>query len=411
MLGRRRRSLLLAPGGLALAGAAPPVPASAAPAAPPPPAPSVTLPMRFERGGTFVVDFELDGRPHSGVVDTGSPFLTVSGRCGELPRDWGCIPSSVDSQARRARRRFAPTYEVYGLQEDGLTDWLSGDVVLRGRGGEAEELVRMPGLTYGASEGFRNREGSYGGNSAAPMFGLVRDVAEGIRPSFMSQAGFPGFAVDFERGALTLGRLPDRGAEAGRRTLELVDLRPWGAPAREYACRVERLVVSEAPARPAGGGAGWGSRRRRLTTATATRPGKVNGYDVDVGRPIYAIFDTGTTGMLVSRRLWDTSLLQLGVASAVMELPTVSGDLLVVGASTRSCRRDCLLVATPIDVAWQPPAEEVGPEGPPEFEVIFVGLAFLTSRGYLDVDLDRGLLGLGEYRVARADRERAPPHV
>ena len=90
-------------------------------------------------------------------------------------------------------------------------------------------------------------------------------------------------------------------------------------------------------------------------------------------------------------------------------------------------------LCTPIDVAWQPPAEEVGPEGPPEFEVIFVGLAFLTSRGCellpaphpqqrregaeadtptdLDVDLDRGLLGLGEYRVARADRERAPPDV
>ena len=261
MLGRRR-GLLLAPGGLALAGAPPPIPASAAPAAPPlPPAPSVTLPMRFERGGTFVVDFELDGRPHSGVVDTGSPFLTVSGRCGEVAREWGCIPSSVDSQARRARRQYPPTYEVYGLQEDSLTDWLSGDVVLRGWGGEAEELVRMPGLTYGASEGFRNREGSYGGNSAAPMFGLVRDVAEGIRPSFMSQAGFPGFAVDFERRALTLGRLPDRGAEAGQRTLELVDLRPWGAPAREYACRVERLVVS---------GTARGRRRRMGLPAAAT---------------------------------------------------------------------------------------------------------------------------------------------
>ena len=169
--------------------------------------------------------------------------------------------ASVDSQARRARRQYPPTYEVYGLQEDSLTDWLSGDVVLRGWGGEAEELVRMPGLTYGASEGFRNREGSYGGNSAAPMFGLVRDVAEGIRPSFMSQAGFPGFAVDFERRALTLGRLPDRGAEAGQRTLELVDLRPWGAPAREYACRVERLVVS---------GTARGRRRRMGLPAAAT---------------------------------------------------------------------------------------------------------------------------------------------
>lgn len=105
----------------------------------------------------------------------------------------------------------------------------------------------------------------------------------------------------------------NRGGREGASLLPLVDLRPIGAPAFEYACEVDRLVV--------------------------------NGYDVDVGKPIYAIFDTGTTGMLVSRRLWEKSLLSLGVAQCAMEVPTVDGQRLVVAASTRSCRKDCLLVA------------------------------------------------------------------
>ena len=46
---------------------------------------------------------------------------------------------------------------------------------------------------------------------------------------------------------------------------------------------------------------------------------------------------------------------------------------------------------------WQPPASEIGPEGPPDFEVIFVGLAFLTSRGHITVDLDRETIELGQY--------------
>ena len=91
-----------------------------------------------------------------------------------------------------------------------------------------------------------------------------------------------------------------------------------------------------------------------------------------------------------------------------MELPTVGGENVVLAASTRSCRNDCLLVSTPIDVEWRPPESEIGPGGPPQFDVIFVGLAFLRSRGYMSVDLNSLTMTIGPYRdLSRAARNEA----
>jgi len=250
---------------------------------------------------------------YSGILDTASPFLTVSGLCGELDPDWGCLDTRFDDAIRRERRAFEPTYEVYGLQDDGVTDWQRGEVVLPGEGGSA---VRLSDVVYGASEGVASTRG---GTAPAPMFGLVRDVAEGIRPSFLSQTDFSSFTVDFANSLLRLSGGEAPGA-AGAATIPLVDLRPLGAPAFEYACRIRSLVV--------------------------------NGYDVTgwMDRPTYCVFDTGTTGMLVSRRLWEKTLFRTGVQQCALELPTADGRGTIVEASTRSCRKDCLLVGTPIDV-------------------------------------------------------------
>jgi hypothetical protein len=299
-----RRQILLALGSI-------PIPTQQSARTQPTEGRSITLPMRFQ-GGSYVVDWQLDEAQFTGVVDTGSPFMTVSGSCGEIDELWGCLGAS--DSARKEKRVFPPTYEIFGLQEDGLTDWLSGEVVLNGVEGDH---LHIPSMTYGASAGYREREGSAPGASA-PMFGLVRDVAEGIRPSFLSQIpDVSAFTIDFESSMLTLmlrgssNQTPNE--REGASVLPLVDLRPFGAPAYEYACKVERLVV--------------------------------NGYDVNVGKPIYCVFDSGTTGMLVSRQLWEKSLLSLGVAQCAMEIQTVDDQRLVVAASTRSCRRDCLLVA------------------------------------------------------------------
>jgi len=124
------------------------------------------------------------------------------------------------------------------VQEDGLTDWLSSEVVLRGEG---DASYRVSDVVFGASEGV----GAKGGTAPAPMFGLVREVAEGIRPSFLSQTDFDGFTVDFDGSRLRLGapNPPDAQQREGT-TIPLVDLRPLGAPAFEYASRVDRLVVN-----------------------------------------------------------------------------------------------------------------------------------------------------------------------
>ncbi len=161
---------------------------------------SLTMPLRFDRRGrSYVVDFAIEEKGYSGILDTASPFLTVSGNCGELDPAWGCL--DLDSEARRDARVFSPTFETYGLQDDGVTDWQrSRELVLPGVGGSE---ARLSGVVYGASEGVASTRG---GSAPAPMFGLVRDVAEGIRPSLLSQTDFGSFEVDFANSLLRLSR-------------------------------------------------------------------------------------------------------------------------------------------------------------------------------------------------------------
>lgn len=79
---------------------------------------AIRLPMTLD-GGTYVVQYNIGDTPCRGVVDTGSPFLTMEGRCTNY---WGCLK---ESDARPSG--YDNTYEVYGLQDDGVTRWVLGD--------------------------------------------------------------------------------------------------------------------------------------------------------------------------------------------------------------------------------------------------------------------------------------------
>lgn len=48
---------------------------------------AIRLPMTLD-GGTYVVQYNIGDTPCRGVVDTGSPFLTMEGRCTNY---WGCL--------------------------------------------------------------------------------------------------------------------------------------------------------------------------------------------------------------------------------------------------------------------------------------------------------------------------------
>ena len=364
--------------------------------------PAVVLPLAFD-GGSFVAPFAVGGRPFRAVVDSGSPFVTVASQCGELDRRWGCLAPGGRLPGGVQRSGLGSTQEFYGLQAED-SEWLRADVTLgaesssaawggaplggagsvvwggvvlpgdgagagAGAGGRSRRGGRgrasagatrketFPGLIFAASSGVRPKEGGAPGGEA-PLLGLVKEASRGIRPTFMSQAGYTGFSMSFDAAApeLALFRgMPPKLAPS--ETVPLEDLRPRGAPVKHYAARVRKLVV--------------------------------NGLEVDLEgreRPTFAVFDTGTTGALVSRPLFDSTPFSYGTAQCSMEFATAHGGRVQVGQSTRECRRDCLLVCLPIDVPW-------------DADVIFLGLAFLQRHGSLTVDADGFALGLG----------RAPP--
>ena len=184
-----------------------------------PPLTSITVPMRLDRAGTYVVEYEIGGTTVRGVLDTGSPFITMEARCSEV---WGCL------RERDAHRSgFDDTFEVYGLQQDGVTRWVLGDVTFTGVDGALERLpdtnrtdestgttgtttgssgiftdttdtVRAPSptrtqfsfpeLSFGVTSETTGRAGSSGGGVAsAPNVGLVKHRKNWIRPTFLEQ--------------------------------------------------------------------------------------------------------------------------------------------------------------------------------------------------------------------------------
>jgi len=303
---------------------------------------STTVPITLE-GGTFVASFKIGAARLRAVVDSGSPFLTTRMACDA---GWGCL-SKGDVRFNGA---FGNTYETYGLQVDGRTEWATGDCALGDW--NLDEVV------FGVTDDVR-------GQNTAPFLGLVKytNRERGIRPSFLQQTDAEAFSLDFERETLTISTAPlfDASDEGVLRT---VDLRPRGAPVYHYAVACDEL---------------W-----------------INGERYRSRKPIYCVFDTGTTGVLVSRDLYEASDFHLGTYQMHAKFTDTNGETKYAGSSLKTCLsvNDCVFIVSPIDVPWK----GVGSE----YHVIFLGLAALRNQGELAVDTERGLVRLGRGR-------RTPP--
>jgi hypothetical protein len=346
-------------------------------------------------GGTYVVQYNIGDTPCRGVVDTGSPFLTMEGRCTNY---WGCLK---ESDARPSG--YDNTYEVYGLQDDGVTRWVLGDARFDGevvdvsdeppvgiQVGEvdasmtepsstiapgissgnklaAKQRFSFPEVLFGVTSEVTAKEGSSASPAAAsPFLGLVKERAEWynnsennkiqIRPTFLGQTDVTSFSLDFNTDALVLSRREQIPRELTTGTMAMVDLRPLGSPVFHYAVPVEEL---------------W-----------------INGGRFKTDRPIYVVFDSGTTGMTVDRDLFYGSDLNLGVFECHMKMRCEDGSRVQIGSSLRTCTGRCLFLALPVDVPWE------GVKGG-KAHVIFAGLAFMFNQGSLTVDADARRLRLG----------------
>ena len=104
-------------------------------------------------------------------------------------------------------------------------------------------------------------------------------------------------------------------------------------------------------------------------------------------RPVYVVFDTGTTGMLVDKELFYNSPFEQGIFECHMKLRAEDGSMVTVGSSLRTCTQRCLLLTLPIVIEW--------PGVQKDAHVIFAGLAFMYNQGSLTIDADTRRLLLG----------------
>mmetsp|Transcript_43592 Transcript_43592/g.79413 ORF Transcript_43592/g.79413 Transcript_43592/m.79413 type:complete len:602 (+) Transcript_43592:32-1837(+) len=252
-------------------------------------------PLRY-CGGGFCTFFEVDGRRFRGVVDTGSPFILLStceresSNCAVYCRNWGCT-SPLGGEVSG----LSDTTEIFAAGSTQVK-WRRGSL-----GFGSKEVGKV---TYGVMLGVE----SYGGNGGGAFLGLIRDKAERIRPTVLGQTDFRSLEVDLRQAGeekLALSRTP---VAKSSQSLPLVDLRPLGAPVKYYAVEVASL---------------------RFGGTAVPWPGK-----------IYAVLDTGTTGLTVSSELFEyydrmrrrkADELGLRAASRIeVDLPTEDGGMLTL---------------------------------------------------------------------------------
>ena len=383
----------------------------------------IVLPLMC-MGSSFCTEYYVDGRRFRAVVDTGSPFLLVDGSGTATRERWGSfggedsplsVPlgdvttegfggQNVDVEWRRYAREDSNSHQHACSHRPALLlacFCRSGSLRLAGYDTPHQTYMALPDRVNGARAGAWTLPGSKGdalfepinfgvvrgyqglGGGGAIYLGLVKDRQPSrTRPTFLEQTNIQSLRLDFVARTLTLARRPLLGRRAD--AIPLVDLRPLGAPVASYAVRVQSLSA--------------------------------NGKQLPLTRPVVAILDTGTTGMVIDDSLYDSDEFPLpgnAVRSVDVEVVTEGGRSLtlsaarprrivdeVLGTSSGGGRgggggatpgrpppaEDFQFIVTPIGLNWfkRPMGVTPGEESP---HVIWLGLAFLRKL-QLTIDTD-----------------------
>jgi hypothetical protein len=319
----------------------------------------IEIPMTFD-GASFVVDYYIGEASVRGVVDTGSPFITIQG--GNGSENWGFVTKSDIRPSP-----YGETYEVYGLQVDSSTVWCLGDLRFTTSRDFATTTDKSNVKYWGLREmvlgvvngSIANVGGSINGANAS-FVGLTKFRQDWIRPTFLEQTDVSSFSMNFEKETLTLSRKKLIDKENDANVLPMIDLRPLGAPVYHYAVLLDDLYIN-------------GEKHKFKNKNEKT----------------YVIFDSGTTGLLVSEDLYENSAFRDGAFQAAMTFTDIKGkkSSVAIGSSIRTCTRKCLFLCLPLKVPWDGVLEE-------KSNVIFAGLAVLMNQGEMTVDCEEGLLRL-----------------
>jgi len=231
-------------------------------------------------------------------VDTGSPFLIVPSVCS---RAWGCAPRDTVYQTAG----LEDTTEIFGGQ-DYDAEWKSGYLGFRTQfpyrfrptqvvfASVGLDVLRPPGGVF---------------------MGLIKQRSDRIRPTLMEQLGYSSICFNARDKYLTLSRTPL--IPPSSKALPLVDLRPLGDPVCHYAVLVKSL--------------------------------EINGLRVGAEATIYAIFDTGCTGAVLSEALFNDENTPQPPRRARLVVEAEDGSDVVIETFAT---RERIFIVTCADIKW-----------------------------------------------------------
>lgn len=361
--------------------------------------PTITVPLTFT-GQELLVSYQVGGSTFRAVLDTGSPFLMIPGSCGRnTVAKSGCylgqgkpvpglgntieIFDGFEGEVEWRQAPFAFVDAVTAPLEPGA---VGPDLVFDkfrrrdvetstgsdGEDGEPEHLV-----IFGvASESIMAGPGGV-------FFGMIRDTDARIRPSFLSQSNVRSFQVDLKSRPRTL-------------TMSSTPLVP--SPLMQNMENLYCIPLTNLLRKRYGDPVGHYTIRAKSI--------EVNGYSLAVddasgrSRPILVIVDTGVTGMVISRDLFnqqydharkrkDRSL--FGTVSLVFE--TTAMNARDTPPSSHVVLSAVKPLATPFDPdqTWKKFMQRNANNGLPPPHLVVLGLAFLEDRR-IGIDIDEETL-------------------
>lgn len=404
---------------------------------------SITMPLLWN-GAAYCIYYRVDGTLFRAVVDSGSPFLMIPGSCATVIRQrWGCY------KYQGVSTDLEPSIEVYDGKE-GLVTWRKANSFYFENATVGNALgyeQATPALQATLFQTHSNRFGASGlsfgvasesliGSPGGIFLGLVKNRDARIRPTFLEQSKIVAFEFNFggrspmpegrvgsddvsvddapngvrSLSNLTLYTIPRVLAKAGGDFIPLSrDLRKLGDPTQHYAAIASSLVVNGVtlvgstgggtsdiaaaiadPAKAAESICGPGYSQPCSSSSATSKP-MLLGFTGD-RRPIYAIIDTGVTGMVLDRELFNK---RYAIARQRREA-NLWGRVTV---SFRTHQRKTIEltanspVTTPIaEIPWK------------NFKghLVVIGLAFLEGCS-LNVDIDEDRLWIEDLRQQRPD--------
>lgn len=349
-----------------------------------------------------MVYYNVGGDRFGAILDTGSPFLVVPNYC--QPRKYGCYQASssqpsglattterFDNNQGQVEWRMAPFSFVDAYQDNNNSrhDSSTSTTISSSSTSSISSSVIGPSqrMIFGVlSESLMDGSGGV-------FFGLIRDTESWIRPSFLGQTNVKAMTIDLRGNdddrsqqdsingkSLTLytraSTRPSRMIEPNSTYISLTrDLnRKYGDPVIHYTAKASSFTV--------------------------------NGNSVlkpNDHKPMYVIFDTGVTGMVVSQELFD----QRYTDARLRKEKSLWGNVVVTflvernledrssegGNDGRSHNMEGQTISL---VAQKPVTTPLGMKPWPKFKnahLIVLGLAFLDGRR-IEIDMDGNRLQL-----------------